>query len=99
MPYGIHRKTVPVPVYWEEGGIGWAGASAGPGTIALAAGGIPVARSATTSGFATDEPLDIPVYVKPSDSDPSYMLVGVRVPAGGIIGLDQVWVSYWEDEA
>lgn len=99
MGFGIHRETAVVPAYFgEDDGIGWVGASAGAGTIALAAGGVPVARSATTNGFATGQPLDLPVYVKPSDTDPSYMLVGVRVPDGAVIGLDQVWVSYWEED-
>lgn len=99
MSFGIHRETTPSPVYYEEAdGIGWAGASGGPGTVALAAGGIPVARSATTNGFAIAEPLDLPVFTKPSDSDSSVMLVGVRVPPGAVIGLNEIWVSYWQED-
>lgn len=99
MGFATHREPLPSPVYYEEAdGIGWAGVSAGAGTIALAAGGVPVLRSATTNGFAMAEPIDVPVYVKPSDSDASYMLVGVRVPPGAVMGLSQLWVSYWEED-
>lgn len=97
MGFGVYRNSTPVPVYDEGDGFGWAGVSAGAGTIALAAGGIPVVKEFNSNDFTT-EPLSIPVIVKPSDSDSSYMLVGVRVPNGGMLGIRDLWVTYWEED-
>lgn len=97
MGFGIHREATAVPVYSDETGFGWAGISGGPGTIALAAGGIASVQLSNSSGFSA-EPLDIPIIVKPSDSDTSYMLIGVRVPDGAVLGIRDRWVSYWEED-
>ena len=97
MGFGVYRESAAVPVYSGDDGFGFAGMSAGSGTIALAAGGVPVLKEYNSNDFTT-EPLDVPVIVKPSDSDSSYMLIGVRVPDGAVIGIRDRWVTHWEED-
>lgn len=97
MGFGVYREAAAVPITSEEGGYNFAGISAGPGTTALAAGGVVVIPLSAGGGYTAD-PIDIPTVVKPSDSDSSYMLIGARIPAGGALAIRDRWVTYWEED-
>ena len=97
---GFH-KYVETNVAWiygnDESGIGWVGPSGGTGTVAISGGGIPVAKLASSNDFTT-VPLLLPVFTKPSDSDPATILIGVPVLYGSVVGLRNMWVIYWQED-
>lgn len=97
MSFSVDRESTPTAEYGESDGFAWFGVTGGEGTVAVSAGAVPVLRVYGTSGFA-EEPLNTLVVTKPSDSDASYMLIGVRVPEGVEVGIRDRWIIYWEED-
>jgi len=99
MAIQIHTEANPVPLSAnpDTDGITWAGVSAGAGTVAIAAGGWATTKN-PSANTAASAPLPVPVYVKPSGSDASYMLVGTVVPDGGQLYMCGLWCAYVTEE-
>lgn len=97
MGYNKYVNSTVQPIYGDESGMGWGSASGGSGTVALSGGGIPVVRRYADNGY-TDIPLNVPVFTRPSSSDASYIEIGLAVPDGGVLGLRDAWVIYWEED-
>ena len=92
----LHKEPNVIPLYGYPDQLANVGLTAGPGTFAVAAGGLPVCRKGDGTWSAL--PLSIPVHVTAHPTDPSHLVVSIPLPNEATLGLRDAWVTYWQED-